>query len=52
MSGALFDLIAVHCCWCAHVVRSVDPQTAHDGMEAHYATDHRMIIDSLVGATR
>ena len=46
----LFELIAVHCCWCEYVVRDADPQAAHDGMEAHYATRHRMIIDTLVGA--
>jgi hypothetical protein len=49
MQAALFP-IAVHCFfgWCAHVVRELDPQAAHDVMECHYRASHTQDIEQLI----
>lgn len=36
----LFDVITVHCISCPHTVQDLDPETAHDRMEDHYASEH------------
>lgn len=52
VSAALFEVITVHCCWCKHAVRDQDPMAAHDAMEAHYAANHRALIDYWTGASK
>ena len=50
------EVITVHCfftTWggihtCSHVVRSEDPQMAHDLMEQHYAEKHMQQINRVV----
>lgn len=43
------DIIVVHCFFrCKRIVRSADPQQAHDLMERHYAEKHSDQIDRIV----
>jgi hypothetical protein len=41
--------ITVHCFACPHTVKALDPYTAHDRMERHYADRHGLLIARLVG---
>lgn len=47
----LVPVIAVHCFFqCGHVVRSFEPEPAHDQMESHYQEKHADdIADVLSG---
>ena len=47
----LFGVTTVHCISCPHVVQGLDPETAHDRMEDHYASEHAGLIRSMTTAT-
>lgn len=50
LSLPLPDEIVIHCFFgCKHIVRSTDPQKAHDLMEQHYTEKHSRQIDRIVG---
>jgi hypothetical protein len=40
-------VVTVHCCWCPHTERGLDPYAVHDEMEVHYRTVHRWRIAAL-----
>ena len=49
MQPMLWQEITVRCFACIFAVTDPDPLAAHDRMEAHYETAHRLLIDALTG---